>query len=506
MFKITNEENYSIEDIHKHQLEGASLLRSAHVGNFNPSTLFLAREEFPIILHEHIRGDAKIYRPAFVKVNGEEILVSDNIEKPLTHLTIRPDAKDRVNNILGKKLTRPSQLHYKSLRELFPRNIQLTSQFFLEQDPFFSHALEVLARVSPRLFANYVNQEGQVFNLSEETTSDHQIYRTENGEEIKIDKEHIGELSYKYLQQTINSILGDSENPEGLVMKSNLYILLSSICETYKGRNGIERYNPEQVSVIHFAGAEMINYLVKNKNLSEYNSKELNEMYGTLQKEFGNILPGNLDFRLVPTDIYGRFVTDDQDVLEEYNELFVAHKELNKAHNERRELRNSLTEKIKQQTLSLGDPDIKEKVLEYYSRIGELPGSIKKGISDAKDMIESIETHRRKILGTLIGTEIAVNNIYSQSPDINNEIEEIRNRISKVTGGLKDIETPIVSQYDILENNVQLYFPELAKGISSRQLRDIWDYSMRESSRDIKKEILPEENNEPSNEYKPKLS
>ena len=73
MFKITNGENYSLKAIHDHQQNGGSVLRSAHVGNFNAPTLFLAQEGFPVILHEHIRGDAKIYKPAFVKIYGGRV-------------------------------------------------------------------------------------------------------------------------------------------------------------------------------------------------------------------------------------------------------------------------------------------------------------------------------------------------------------------------------------------------------------------------------------------------
>lgn len=505
MFKITNGEKYSLKEIHKCQKEGDSLLRSAHVGNFNPSTLFLAQEGFPIILHEHIKGDAKGYKPAFLKIGGEEFLISDNPELPLTHLKIRAQAKEKVNNILGRDFLRPSQLHYETLSKLFPKNINLASQFFFEQEPFFGQAMEVLSKEFTYLFENYVNQEGKIYNLLENNEFGDQTYNSDSGEKIKIKKENISELAYQYLQQTIDSITKNDKNPEGLIMKSNLYILLSSICEVYKGRNGIARYNHVQDQVIHFSGAEMINYLIRNGKQAEYNQKELNAMYETLRKTFGNILPETLEFRLVPTEMLGHLITDDYDIAEKYNDFFVANRELKKNYKERQELRRLSTDKIKQQVLLLDEGAIKERVLELYNQISELPGRIKKKISDANNMLENFEMNRKSILGILVSAEIAVNDEYSKNVEADKKIREIKNRILEISSKFYNYKVPATSQYDILENNVRLYFPESARELSQRELRDTWDFSVKEYSKEIKQEITAEEKKEMNNEYKPKF-
>src|SRR3989338_6617973 len=88
MFQIKNGDTYSLNDVHKHQIEGGSILRSAHAGNFDPTTLLLAQEKFPIILHEHIRGTSKIYEPSFVKINNIKIPIAQDIRLPLTHLSL----------------------------------------------------------------------------------------------------------------------------------------------------------------------------------------------------------------------------------------------------------------------------------------------------------------------------------------------------------------------------------------------------------------------------------
>ncbi|MBU0722417.1 hypothetical protein KKA93_03115 [Patescibacteria group bacterium] len=505
MFKITNGENYSLKAIHTHQQNGGSVLRSAHVGNFNSPTLFLAQDGFPVILHEHIRGDAKIYRPGYIKIDGHEFPITDRLALPLTHSFINEEVKEKIKSVMERNFQRPAQLHYESLKKLFPNNIQLTSQLFFEQEPFFVRTLEVLARRSPYLFANFVDREGNVFNLAEKQGGNSQLYIDNNGTKIKINNEQFAEMAHNYLKQTIEAITGNGNNPEGIVMESNLYILLSSICEVYKGRFGVERYRPNQVEVIHFSGVEMINYLIKNQKQAENNTQELNDLYETLRGEFKGMLPENLDFRLVPTDIMGKIVTDNQTYAKEINELIVANQKLSESYTIRQKSRGLSGEEIRQQILSLDEQAIRQRVLKLHDRISNLPGRTKKKISDSKEMLENFEINQKKIIGNLISTEIAVNDMYSESSELDKEIIEIRDRIARISTEVQKIEPAEVSQYDIIRDGRRLYFPETARELSQRELNSDWNYSMRESSRELKQEIQATKNNELCNEFKPKL-
>ncbi|MFH1326322.1 MAG: hypothetical protein ABIH48_02540 [Candidatus Falkowbacteria bacterium] len=505
MFKISNGENYSLKAIHDHQQNGGSVLRSAHVGNFNAPTLFLAQEGFPVILHEHIRGDAKIYKPAFLKIGGRELPLTDQTTLPLTHSVINVEAKEKIKSILEGNFQRPAQLHYESLKKLFPNNIQLTSQLFFEQEPFFAKALEVLAREYPYLFANFVGKDGSVFNLAEKQEGDGLVYLGNNGTKVEINREQVAKLAYDYLKQTIEAITGNGENPEGIVMKSNLYILLSSLCEVYKGRIGVERYHPDQVDVIHFSGVEMINYLIKNQNQAQNNAKELNDLYKTLKREFRGALPDILNFKLVPTDIIGKIVTDKETTSKEVDELIIDNQRLSEAFTNRQKSRELSAEEIKQRVLSLDEQAITQIILELYAQISNLPGRIKKKISDAKDMLEDFEVNRKKIIGNLISAKIAVNDVYSESVELDTEIMKIRNRISEISAKNQKPEPTEISQFDIIKDNKKIYFPESARELPQRQLQDIWNYSMRESSRESKQEIQTSQNNELNSEFKPKL-
>ena len=72
---------------------------------------------------------------------------------------------------------------------------------------------------------------------------------------------------------------------------TNLYILLCSVCEIYKHRNGIERFDANEVTLLHFSGVEMINYLVLNQKLAKQNSQEINRMYKLLLEYMNSVLP-----------------------------------------------------------------------------------------------------------------------------------------------------------------------------------------------------------------------
>ncbi|KKQ07240.1 MAG: hypothetical protein US18_C0022G0004 [Parcubacteria group bacterium GW2011_GWB1_36_5] len=293
MFQIKNGDTYSLNDVHKHQIEGGSILRSAHAGNFDPTTLLLAQEKFPIILHEHIRGTSKIYEPSFVKINNIKIPIAQDIRLPLTHLSLLDNKKyiGRFKKLIGE-FKNPAQAHFLSLKKIFPNNVQLASQFLIGQDPFFEKALKILANSFPHHFVNYVRRDGEIFYLTEGEQLSTQRYVSKSGEEILIEKGALAELTHTYCLKTIDVIVsGAPANIEGIVMDTNLYILLCSVCEIYKHRNGIERFDANEVTLLHFSGVEMINYLVLNQKLAKQNSQEINRMYKLLLEYMNSVLP-----------------------------------------------------------------------------------------------------------------------------------------------------------------------------------------------------------------------
>lgn len=73
MFNILYNDNLSLDDILDMQKKGVSFIRSAHIGNWNKQTIVLGKLNIHILMHEFLKGTAKIYEPAYIKFNGKKI-------------------------------------------------------------------------------------------------------------------------------------------------------------------------------------------------------------------------------------------------------------------------------------------------------------------------------------------------------------------------------------------------------------------------------------------------
>jgi len=120
-------------------------------------------------------------------------------------------------------------------------------------------------------------------------------------------------------------------------------------------------------------------------------------------------------------------------------------------------------------------------------------------------MIKEFEMNRKKIIGNLISGEIAVNDIYLESDELDEGILKIRDKIANVSAEIQRNKPSEISQFDMIQDNKKIYFPESARELSQKQLQEIWNYSMRESSRELKRETQTLENNELHSKFKPKL-
>lgn len=331
-FNIINGENYTLDGVHLHQKAGGSVLRSAHIGNFDTTTLFLALEGFPILLHEHIRGNSKIYEPAYIKFKSKRFPFVTKTDLPLTHLTITDSHSSGVKKAqkIIKDFKNPAHFHYSSLLKLFPNNIQLASELFLAQEDFFQQALCFLTKRFPFLFTQYIREDGTVFSIlkEKEGSNGKQIYGSFLGERVVIEKKQIAELTFTYLQDTIRVSRGENIKPQGIVMSITLYVLLSTLCEVYKNRNGVQRYKKDSVTVIHFSGVAMIDYLILKKEDASYNSQKIEEMYQVLLKEMPDIVPKQINFVLIPTRVFKNFILTSKMQLKNLDRLFLNYEQL----------------------------------------------------------------------------------------------------------------------------------------------------------------------------------
>lgn len=327
LFNIINGEDYTLDDARAHQKAGGSILRSAHIGNFDIVTLFLAKEGFPVLLHEHIKGNSKIYEPGYIKLKSEKFPLTLEVDLPLTHLSItdRNISGVKKGREIIKDFKNPAHFHHLSLLKLFPKNVKLASDVLLEQESFFQQALNILTKAFPFHFTQYIREDGTVFHLLKERggSGDSQTYGSHTGERVVIEKSQISTMVFEYLQDTVRISRGENIKPKGIVMPMTLYVLLSTVCEIYKGRNGEQRYKKDKVKVMHFSGAAMIDYLILKKEEALHNSKKIEEMYKSLLNEMPGLLPMQIEFILIPTRVLKDFLLKSEKDLKNLDRLFL---------------------------------------------------------------------------------------------------------------------------------------------------------------------------------------
>ncbi|PID84302.1 hypothetical protein CSB09_01630 [Candidatus Gracilibacteria bacterium] len=379
MFNIQFKNNYSLNDIKDFQNEGGAVLRSAHIGNFNKATLLLAQEKFPILLHEYLTGNAPIYEPAYIKTQDKKKLVSNNPNISQLHDVSFP--QDIV--IDEKHFQIPTQYHYHILKSKFP-NVSLGSEIFLQQQSFVQKVLGILMNDFPSMFYKYQKKDGSVFDFSH-TTNTGFIYGQNSHQKVIEYSRVVNEVIGNF-RQTQNCIKNQDESPQGIIMNSLLYILLSTIVKVYKGRNGVQRFNHKQVSVIHFSGTQMIHYLSKNKKLAKENFELLNSMYQRLREEFQDILPVEINFHLISTDVLSlisSYREENHPILDNLLKNIAGMRVIDATKSKKqREYAMSVVNDVH----TMSNKDIVEKIIDYRKNINVLASGTKKKVSQLEEL------------------------------------------------------------------------------------------------------------------------
>jgi hypothetical protein len=122
--------------------------------------------------------------------------------------------------------------------------------------------------------------------------------------------------------------LGKNIKTHGVVMSVLLYVLLSTVCDIYRGRNGKQRYQWDSVTAMHFSGAGMMDYLILKKEEALYNSRKIEEMYQFLLKEMPGVLPKKINFVLIPTRVFKNFIAMSKNQLNSIERLFLSYEKL----------------------------------------------------------------------------------------------------------------------------------------------------------------------------------
>lgn len=321
-FNIIDGSNLSLAKLHNIKKNGGSILRSAHIGNFSPQTLVIAHEQFPIILHEHLGGESRGYRPAFIFCNNKELQIAKDTNLPTCYLKFNASfkkkllAKQLIGFLTKRKensplIENPAQLHFFALKLLFGASIQLLSQYLLQHTNIISDLINLFAKHRPSHFDKIITKEGKVLFFNNATSTKSYYINPSTNQKIILNIKDISKIFLNYIQFIANIIASKkryNKIPIGITPSPLLYIIIVSIAEVYKNRPGIARFNKNNVPLYHFSGSYMMKYLIHDEPEAPNNKSCLNDLYNLAVKKFSKKIPARLDFYLVPTEGLQSFV------------------------------------------------------------------------------------------------------------------------------------------------------------------------------------------------------
>ena len=458
MFKVNYINNISLNEIMKLQSE-YSFLRSAHIGNFNKQTLILADLGIHILLHEHLRGNAKVYEPSYMKYKNDKIKISDNDENIL-------QLYDNKLNIEEKhEYKKPSQLHFNALKKI-SNNIELASEYLLSQIKFIKKILFVLVETFPEQLYRYQDNQGNSYDYIEKLENGDLKYKCYE-KEVVIKKTEVVNEILKMLYSTEECIKSkEILNPEGIVINSRMYLLLFSICEVYKNRKGIQRFNSERVDIYHFAGTQMINYLCQNRKMSKENNLFFQTAYEKIYSLFPNDLPREINFNLISTSDLQYIGCIQEDNYKVLDKIFNNYKEILKLKNNKK---NKVSFNIKEYVKELEKLD--------YIQFKQLINNLELMSTTYKKIVgllDDFENNKKRIIGEII-------NYYKSSGFIIKDNEELVEKLNiEILNKEENIKKLIlenlnlfyteVSQYDLLKDNKKLYISNEVYDIDFKEL------------------------------------
>lgn len=461
MFDVSNGSHLSLADVSARRRGGMSVLRSAHIGNLNAQTLFLAGEGFPVILDEYATGTMRAYRPAFIRRDGTEHQVAHDPRLPATHLRARV-----AQPLQGAGSPGPARYHYTHLKALFPSTIRLTAQLLLEQRQFVCDVLEVLAQRRPESYRKLVDEEGRVFLRARLEPPGRQVYSAADGSERALRVQDLPEMMTRALERAAEIGRRDYTGP-ALTVDVDTDILLLTVSEVYRGREGEARFRAGGVTTVHFAGLEMMNYLVKSARESAQHREALRGTYELLRHAFPRRLPAHLDVQLVPTDMIAKYLVttpEGRRVVDDALSLQDGMLALDAA---RRSLWGMHSQRVARHPDGGSHADLAAVVKALDPE--KLPRNFARQVRRAQDMLDRDAPDRGLLESIATKTAMATEGTYPDFAELDGQAQSLRRALAAVhVPAAAD-----VTQYDV-EAGTQLLFPERARLLSQEELRLRW--------------------------------
>lgn len=455
MFTICDGSDLSLMDIEKQFRNGVSALRSAHIGNFNAQTLFLAREGIPIVVDEHPLGTMRCYRPGFIRLGGKELQIAQDPTLPATYMRPRFD--------VGAAKP-PACQHYDALTTMFPASVVLTAELLIEQESFIGDALQVLAEMRPHVFRRFIDRDGTVFLHVRGERSGTQVYAADAGrQEHAVKASDLPELVLRTLHRTSARFHRQAPMAESVLLSVDADILLLTLSEVYAGRNGTRRFQVDRALALHFSGLEMMNYLLKNQAEAARHRDELNAAYSALRSAFPRRLPGWIDFQLIPTDMIARFLTRTAEEAARLDSALSSYANLIVEQHGRKAAWKAHSDSFVDRVSAMSDDELAEKIRGLDPR--QLPRDFGKQVRRAQE--GSVDRAGLKPLVTKI--LMFEEGAYPELTGHAKRIADIKQELS----GFVPHEHVDVTQYDLCAG-ARIFFPETARSLSQRELRLRW--------------------------------
>lgn len=444
----------SLKDIQQLKANNCSVLRSAHVGNLDSQTLFLAKEGFSVVLDEYARGSMRVYRPAYKIENRNETALSKNYDLAVTHLYLTNELSNDNNCV--------ASYHYKNLVSLFPNSIKLTSTHLLKQKAFIYRAFKILAQERPHSFSKLIEENGRVFKFNR--SENQKIYFCDDlGEERIFEISQFPDLVISGLEYTEILLQGRKVNYSPIfTLDVDTDVALITLCDINWNNINLET---KDIKAIHFSGLEMINYMVKNKKMANQHLHAMNEIFNLLIHIWTKVIPQKIEILIVPTDSLQCYICESKREQKILDKSFLANITINKLVEQKRTLWKKHQKETSEYVMSLSDKHI----ISSIKSIDPIncPEAFIKTLYDIKKKFDRGICVERTILNKIMVNYLLYKNIeVAGITEVECNIIREKKKIERA----KIVNPALFSQYDLLRGR-KIYFPDMARSVSTNELR-----------------------------------
>ncbi len=262
--------------------QSKKVIRTAHPGNFDLVTVFIA-EYFEVILREDIITGADIYQPEFIISNLQKKRIS---ESRLTAGVFSLKVNKRNDYVIAH--------HYKELVKKFPYIKKGVEEVI--KLPNLFHILNNLTINKPDEFDRYYDNDGIQYKLYESSIICN-LYKNINGDIVSVPNNQIIDLYRRHIKKLLSAYENSKEktNYESLDISNNLFHVILLLNQIQHNKSG---------DIYHLCGSRMYEYLYKDSRFSTTNQKNINNLFSII---YGNSKI-DLNFFLIPTKQFKNFI------------------------------------------------------------------------------------------------------------------------------------------------------------------------------------------------------